>query len=165
MAGLITELLLVLDEEQAIYEQFLALGKSKKDAIVQNDIEALKTVTAQENGLAGKVSRIERKRIPLLNDIAEVMAVKPETLTLAFLVKSLNGQPEADTLNKRMFELRKTVDELKRQNEQNKILLQESLDYIEFSMNVIRGSLSDSPSVFSARGEELNGSGFLDIRN
>jgi flagellar biosynthesis/type III secretory pathway chaperone len=165
MAGLINELLTVLEDESRLYEELVALSSNKKTLVIEGDTQALKALNDKENGVAGKIQRTEKKRLGLVKEIAIVLNEKEADLTLAVLADRMKGQPECEAMRAIAERLKKLLSELKELNEQNRVLLENALAYVEFSMNVLRGSLADAP-VYAANGEELSaGKNLFDVRN
>ena len=62
MAGLIDELIVVLDEMNDLYEQLIKSGKDKLEVIIKNNIEELQKINADENVLVGKTLKLDKKR-------------------------------------------------------------------------------------------------------
>ena len=166
MSGLISELISVLNEQSNIYEQLCGISMHKKEMIIINDIEELKKITSSENLLLGKIQRIDKIRVSLIEDIACVLNEEESDITLSALANIINDQPDYNAFIEAVEKLRNTLDALKNLNEQNKQLIQNSLEYIDFSINVIRSTFSDEPSFFTTKGEELpQVSSFFDARN
>ena len=156
MAGLISDLVDVLNEQTQCYNDLILLSEQKKDAIIKNDINAVQSVNGSESTAIGKSQRIEKKRMELVKDIAEVLNTKEEELTLRKLLGLIEGQPEYDSLQKAREDIRKVVHELKELNERNKVLLNNSLEYIDFSLNVMRSSMDSSLSTYDSKGQEVD---------
>ena len=166
MAGLVNDLIAVLDEEAGYYEQLCDLAEEKKEIIVKNDIDSLKRITSRENLIVSKLSRLEKKRLPLVKDIAEVLNEKEANITLKSLVHTIKEQPEAEALQACTEKISGCVNRLKDLNDHNGQLIQSSLDFVDFTINLIRGSLTQQPTILGADGQQLNGdASFLDIKN
>jgi len=165
LAGLLDELITLLREQAEDFSDLAALASEKSEAIVKNDIEHLQKITNIENALVGKNQKADRRRIQLMNDVATVLNSNTDTLTISHLIELLDGQPGRDELAEVGVSLREAADELKRLNEQNRILIENSLEYIDFSMNVMR-STQATPSYFTPEGEEMPGaaSTFFDAK-
>ena len=154
MAGLIDELLILLREQTEDFSDLAALASEKSEAIVKNDIEHLQKITNIENSLVGRNQKSERRRIQLFNDVATVLNADAETLTISHLAELLEGQPGHGELVEIGDNLRQAADELKKFNEQNRKLIENSLEYIDFSMNLMRSSQTP-PSHYTHEGEEI----------
>ena len=62
MASLMEELLSVLGEEEATFKQLLEITSRKTQIIVQNDINALRTITDEEQNVMNHIGQLDRKR-------------------------------------------------------------------------------------------------------
>jgi flagellar biosynthesis/type III secretory pathway chaperone len=166
MAGMVTQLLEVLSEQTQRYEELLGLSQEKKEAIVKNDIEHLQKVTNLENIVVSQNQKLERKRVELTNDIADVMGKKAADLNLDKLLELLEGQAEHAQLVTIGQKMRDILNELSEINVLNASLIQNALEYIEYSLNVMQTSVNQSPTTFSVKGGQLQeGDGLFDARN
>lgn len=166
MAGMIHQLLELLNEQAARYEELLGLSREKRDAVVANDLESLQKITHLENLLASQTQKLERKRLAVTKDIALVLNKREHDLSLNVLIEAMDGQPEQEALAETGRRIRTTLAELSDINENNAALIQNALDYVEYSLNIIRSSVSQSPAYYTAKGDELgNSAGIFDARH
>ena len=166
MSGLVSELIKVITQEADYYDQLIKISTDKKIFIINNDINALKDITCTENTLAGKMQRLEKKRLSLIVDIANVLNEKEDNITLSYLADIITDPPQVEEMKDLTVRLKKSITALKELNEQNKVLIENALEYIDFSMNVIRSTLDSSPTIFNSKGEELTTSmNLFDVRN
>ena len=165
MAGLIDELIIILREQSEDFSNLAALASEKSEAIVKNDIEHLQKITNIENTLVGKNQKDERRLIQTMRDVATVLNADTDALTISHLVEVLEGKPGHDELNEVGASLRQAADELAKLNEHNRKLIENSLEYIDFSMNLMRSSQTP-PSYFTPDGEEMpvSSSTFFDAK-
>jgi flagellar biosynthesis/type III secretory pathway chaperone len=165
MSGLINELLDVLHDEAALYEDLVQLAKTKKTLVIANDTHSLKDLNDKENGIAGKIQRSEKKRLGLIKDIANVLNEKESAITLASLADRMADQPESEEMRSVAQRLKKSLAALKELNEQNRTLIENALAYVDFSINLIRGATADAP-IYAANGEEISaGRNLFDVKN
>lgn len=159
MASLMEELMVTLDEEEKIYRQLIPIERDKTRAIIANDLKTLQDITVAEHELVDRTSALEGKRERIVVDIATVLGKNPKTINLNEIVGILKNQPEDQKkLQKVHDRLRKTVLQLQDINDQNKELLKESIDMVEFNMNVIRSTrMSSGSSNYSSDASEVAG--------
>ncbi|MDY3908536.1 MAG: flagellar protein FlgN [Eubacterium sp.] len=159
MASLMEELMVTLDEEEKIYRQLIPIEQDKTRAIIANDLKTLQDITVAEHELVDRTSALEGKRERIVVDIATVLGKNPKTINLNEIVGILKNQPEDQKkLQKVHDRLRKTVLQLQDINDQNKELLKESIDMVEFNMNVIRSTrMSSGSSNYSSDASEVAG--------
>ncbi len=165
LAGLINELINNLDELNTLYEKLLESGNEKKQCVIKNDITALQAINDKENILVGKAIKLDKKRTELFDDIAFVLNKNPKEMTLSKLIEYIDTQAEAKDVKRVRDRAETLLSELKQLNEQNKNLIETSLDHAEFSMNLLRGSLSSRPCYYDTQGHEIpTGERLFDIK-
>ena len=161
MAGMITQLVEIMQDQAQRYEELLGLTLEEKDILIKNEIEELQKITNLKNLVVTQNNRLEKKRIELVNDIAEVMGSNEKDIDLAKLIEIIGGQPEAKDLEEIGRTLRESLQKLKDANELNKQLIESSIDYLEYSINMVRSSVNPEPLEFPDRvnrGEDVYGS-------
>lgn len=152
MASLIENLITVLNEENSEYETLLALSLAKTDTIVSGDANALNEFVAKEQSVVERINKLEKKRIEATGDIAIVLNRKPEELTLDTLAGLLSSRKaESDAIKDVHDRLRNTLERMVRVNESNRVLLQESIDMIDFELNLAQ-SLKQAPTTANYSG-------------
>ena len=162
MASLIEQLTEILEEQATHYELLLGLSREKTEAIIQNDLPELNKITGLENMLISQNQKLEKTRIFVTADIAAVMNMDRDSLTLTGLLERLHDMPVKPRLADVTARVREAVSGLKESNEHNKVLINSSLDYIDFSMNVIQGALGQGPDPYSGADSEINRHCFFD---
>ena len=146
MASLMENLIEVLGQEGIEYEGLLDLSLKKTPFIVSGDLENLQKITDDEQIVVSRVHNLEKKRIEITADIANVLNKDVNTLKLANLIEMLAGRPEEQAkLAAAHDRLRSAVRGLQRVNEQNKELLDEALDVVEYEMNLLQ-SMKAAPA-------------------
>ena len=129
----------VLNKEASEYEGLLALSQKKTPIIVSGNLENLQKITDEEQELVSRINHLEKKRMDVTADIANVLNKDVNTLKLSNLITMLAGRPaEQQALAEAHDKLQTTVRELKRVNEQNRELLGEALEMVEFEMNLLQ---------------------------
>ena len=141
MASLMENLIQVLEQESEEYEGLLSLSQKKTPIIVSSDLEKLQKITDDEQVIVSRINQLEKKRTEVVADIANVLNRDVDTLKLANLIEMLAARPvEQAKLAEAHDSLQKSVYGLKRVNEQNRELLTNALEMIEFEMNLLQAS-------------------------
>ena len=139
MASLMENLLEVLDQESTEYEGLVELSQKKTPLIVSGDLESLQKITDDEQIIVSRLHNLEKKREEVTADIANVLNRDVETLKLINLIDMLSGRPEEQARLAEVHDrLRNAVHALQRTNEQNKELLNNALEVVEFEMNLVQ---------------------------
>lgn len=166
MASLMEELLSVLEEEKNGYIDLYNLSEPKRDAIVHNKVEDLEKITSMEEVFQITLKNLEKKRIQTLKDMAVVMGHDGEDMTVTDLAELLTKQPkEREALLKARDELIEAASKMRFMNEQNRILLEQALDMVEFDLTLFK-SMRRAPETanYGKNGENtgdiLGGGGF-----
>ena len=147
MASLIEELIMVLGDEEKIYSEIIPIAEKKTQIIVNNDLQSLNSITEEEQELLGKISKLEKKRQEVIRNIGIVMNKKESELNFVTIIELLNGQEkEQEELRKLHDKLKGTIDILSTLNERNQMLIKQSLEMIDFDINLMQ-SLRTSPGV------------------
>ena len=143
MASLMENLIDVLNKESSEYEVLLGLSQKKTPVIIAGDLEALQQITDDEQRIVTKVTSLEKKRVEVTGDIANVLNKDVTTLKLSDLIAMLTARPvEQKALAAAPDSLQAVIRELKRANEQNAELLKNSLEMVEFEMNLLQAMKS-----------------------
>lgn len=139
MASLMENLIQVLDEESQEYEKLLGLSMKKTPVLVSGDLDELAKITDEEQIVVSKINRLEQKRQETFTDVANVINKDVKTLMLGDLVEMLSSRPvEQQKLAKVHDRLKSAVYEVKRVNEQNRELIENALEMVEFDMNMLQ---------------------------
>lgn len=156
MASLLESLYDNLSAQSKLVSALLETAVSKKQAIIKNDTAKLRSVTKEENELVGKSVHLGKDREKILHDIAYVLNVKKNTVTLMELINIINSPRDKERLIGLHKELISLLNNLKDLNDLNENLIKYSLEYIDYSMNVLRGFVNPEPTYFDSSGNEIN---------
>jgi len=141
MAGLIDELVNTILKENDIYKELIPIADEKTRVIIKNDLDALQKITEQEQLTIEKINALEKKREEVIVNIGTVLSRDPKELNMKTLIKILGKQPEEQKRLSRIHdELSDTLRRLVVINDRNKELIKQSLEMIEFNMNLIQST-------------------------
>ena len=139
MASLMEDLISILEQEDSLYEDLLKLSMSKPPVLISGDLEALSRITEDEQEIVNKVNALDKKREEGMKDIANVLGKDVKTLKLTDLIEILRSRPaEQNRLAAIYDKLSDTIGQMKRTNEQNRELIESSLEMVQFDMNVLQ---------------------------
>ena len=170
MASLIEELIMVLGEEERIYSEIIPLAEKKTRIIVKNDLQSLTSITEEEHALVSRSSKLEKNRQEVIRNIGVVMNKKESELNFLSIINLIRGQErEQQELRVIHDKLKSTTGLLAMLNERNQMLIKQSLERIDFDMNLLQ-SMRTSPGVgqYNTSSEvELQGekSGMFDAKS
>ena len=139
------ELLEVLKTEEEEYCKLLELSKRKTPIIVSGKIEELQKITDEEQILVDNINSVDKKRAEIIADIGNVLNQNPKELTIQKLAELMDKQPEEQ---KQLLELhsklKNTLGNVQTLNDQNKDLVKQLMEMVEFDMNLIK-SMKQAP--------------------
>jgi hypothetical protein len=150
----------VLAEQARLYEELLELSQAKKEILVRNDADSLKGLNAREEEILCRYRKTERARISSLADLAREDGLKPEQVTLDWLIGKCADPVSRLKLEKIKSRLKEAAGSLHEANSLNMKLIKNNMEYIECTVNLLRsagkplasGSSScQDESVFDAR--------------
>lgn len=139
MASLMESLIMILKEESLLYQNLLELSTRKTPVIIAGDLTKLTQITDDEQIVVSKINHLDTKRLEVLNDIANVINKDVSELKLANLIEMLESRSdEQQKLAQVHDELQDVVYQVVRVNEQNRELIQSSLEMVEFDLNMMQ---------------------------
>lgn len=145
MASLMENLISVLQAEGTAYEELLELSMKKTPIIIGGDLEGLQKITDEEQAVVAKINHLDAKREEVTRDIANVLNKDVTKLKLADIIRMLSQRPvEQNQLAAAHDKLKEVVGQMARINEQNRDLIQRSLEMVEFDLNLIQ-SMKSAP--------------------
>ena len=164
MASMMDDLTQVLENEAVEYKKLVDLSENLREALIASDVPAVERLTAAQEEVSNGIQSLESRRAHIMNDIAVVLNKKPEELKVSMLEESLAGQPALkERLAAVRTELKQTMDELKRINHTNQTLLRQSMELLEFDLNLFR-SMRQAPETANYNKSAVNTGDLLGSR-
>lgn len=162
---LIERLIDVLKKEAAVYDDILKISRNKTNIIVEGKVSELESMTRLEQSLVLQMARLEDVREKLVDQVAAGLGKKPEELTITELTGLLDKRL-ADQLITCQHNLKKALVEIKDANELNSKLIRNSLDYIDFSINIMAQTGSAAGNMYGNSGQvsEDRKRNFFDVK-
>lgn len=136
MKEMIDNLIKILNEEAKIYEDILKISKNKTDVIVKGKVSELENITNIEQSLVFKMGKLENMRESLIIELAKQLGISNDQMNVSKISKYLDND-QAQRLKAFNDKITSTVKELRDSNELNSRLIKNSLEYINFSINVL----------------------------
>ena len=128
----------ILEKESALYRDILDLSRHKTNTIVEGKISQLEQLTGVEQRLLLSVGGLEQQREEVVDQLARLLDIPADQLNISMAVKQAE-----DGLKERLAalkdEIENTLKDLKEVNDLNSELIKKSLEYIDFSINLIAG--------------------------
>ena len=166
MASLMDDLIQVLENENREYEKLAELSKEKKQVIIDANVPALEQIVDKEQDVASKIQNLDNRRQKVMHDMSVVLNKQEQDFKLDTIIEMLSCQPrEQERLQNVKEQLKTTLAEVRKINEQNQTLLNQALDMVEFDLTLFR-SMRTAPETANYNknayntGEILGGGGF-----
>ena len=140
-------LISTLNEQYDAYVSLVELSKKKTPIIVSGALEELQKITDEEQIAVAVINTIDKQRLELMADIANVINRDAKTLRLSDLITLIQGRPEeANALESVRTKLINVGKDLKTVNERNKALLDNALEMVNFDLNLVQ-SMKQAPQM------------------
>jgi hypothetical protein len=133
---LVGQLIDILNQENDIYDTLYKISNNKKELIIAGKVTELENIVKIEQSLIIKISRLEDAREDIVAELCGLLGQKPENITISWLTTRL-GALEAAQLKACQERMVKNINSLKDNNELNSRLIKNSLEYIDFSINMM----------------------------
>lgn len=139
MASLMENIVAVLNKEVEEYLELIELSKSKTPVIIKGDLKALSEITEKEQIVVSRIQKLEKFREQTMKDIADVTNHSQEDLKLKDLIEMMSSRPEEKQALQSVHDrLKETLSNMSKINEQNKELLNNSIEMIDFEINLVQ---------------------------
>lgn len=139
MASLMENLISILETETSEYEILVGLSTKKTPIIIKGDLDALQQITDEEQIVVGRIQHLEKQREEVIGDIANVINKDVTELKLVNLIEMLRDRPEeSEKLASVHDKLKDVLGRMVRVNEQNRELLTNAMEMVEFDMNILQ---------------------------
>lgn len=125
------------------HQQLLELAERKKGVLIQNDMEALNAIIQDEIAHIHRIERMETERQGAGRLLAVRAGIPAEQLTAERVAQFAESPAEQERMSRLTQDLRDVILKLKELNDLNQILIQQSLDLIQSTVEI----LTESPQV------------------
>lgn len=135
MNGMVDRLLMALEKDCEIYAEILRIGEEKKDTIIKGDIEKLDQITKREHALIASLMKLEEIRDKIISEIMRQTGLqKVNVIDDIITVVDDGSKQKIESVKRKLSNLMSDVKDV---NESNGALLKQSLDMIEFNVNLM----------------------------
>ncbi|AAM23773.1 hypothetical protein M2349_001873 [Caldanaerobacter subterraneus subsp. tengcongensis MB4] len=149
-------LLGLLKEEMAIYEILLELATKKTDIIIHGKIKELDETVQMERNFIKKLVELEEKRENTLKEMG-----KGEGVTISEVIKTLPLE-EAMEFNNVKERLSAVLKELGERNDLNMALIEQALEYVNYSIKAISEALEEDKGIYGEKGSSKGYTSLID---
>lgn len=164
MSQLSEQLSRILEREQVIYEEVLDLAEKKKRIIIDGKLKELEDITRRETEIVGILIKLENLRSQTSEQLAAEKGIR-ELVSMRDLLPLLDPKDQL-YISALQAQLKGTIASLQNVNELNGKLLKQSLELVDFNLNLIStiGSVSSGYTAeASEKGQPIR-SGLFDAK-
>ncbi|MDR2547554.1 MAG: flagellar protein FlgN [Lachnospiraceae bacterium] len=141
VASLIGNLTLILEEICVEYESLLELSMKKTPVIITGDLDKMAIITDDERLVISKINKLDQAMGLTMSEIAEVINKDVSELDLTVVIGFMGPKPEEQQKLAIVHDRLKNVTQRVTQaNEHNRELISDSLDMIQFEMNILQAA-------------------------
>jgi len=136
----LAELFDTLDRLEEVHHMMLSCGEEKQKAIIDNNVNELIRLNSQEARYLKEVLRLEEVREENCQQYLREKGIKSALrLNLTELSRLVFDPVEKEKLLARQTKLSHVLHELKKVNDRNQSLVQQSLQFLDYSLNLLNG--------------------------
>lgn len=132
-----------LEELVQIHERFIQTSKKKTDIIKVGSSEKLQQVLTVEMKLINKLEQAENNRQILVNDWFTQSKHSDNDQSITQMLELLEDEQEVLNLEKITTSLTKAITELKQQEQLNGNLIQQSMQFVQLSLDMLSPSIKN----------------------
>lgn len=132
-----------IDQLTDVHEELFALSLRKRDALIKSDAEQLTSIHQEEVSLLKRVEQKEKERMELVTALLQAHGQNPDEATLAQLIELSTEEQDKEKLKEKALRLQQVLIELQELNQFNTRLITDSLQFIQYSLDLFTDQSSD----------------------
>ncbi|MDR0268718.1 flagellar protein FlgN [Paenibacillus sp.] len=163
----VEQVIVTMDQLNQAYSEMVKVGEEKQRVIINNDIQALTQIMTRETRLMKQVAEYDEEREHAIQDFLREKGIRSRLqLTITELTRLVFDPEEKQSLIDAQKRLADTLLAMKHMNQLNKELIDQSMAFIDYSLNLVVSRPEDdmlykNPTQHKPTG---NKRGFFDAR-
>ena len=153
---LLSDLSRHLQTELGVHRRLLGVAENKRDTIVAGDIQAFSALLAKEQSIIEEGQQLRGLREQLMSAIASDLEVDLSSLHISQVLERA-PDPLRSELKGLQGDLKHLLQELRKINERNMVLIRQSLSFVKEIMQYVMGN--NDAKTYTDRGESDDGQG------
>jgi flagellar biosynthesis/type III secretory pathway chaperone len=127
-----------------IHDALSELAEQKKQVLIHNIVEQLTQIVSKENKLVKQLGELDRQRVEVIGQFLMEKGYKPNPkVTVSDLTKIIFNIEDKKTLLSLQKQLLGSIRKLREMNQLNQQLIEHSLSFIDYSLDLIVGPPDD----------------------
>ncbi|MGG1401157.1 flagellar protein FlgN [Bacillus salipaludis] len=119
------------------HSRLLELAKEKRNVLIEGDVLKLQSLIPHENSCVEEIQSLELQRKRLVQDYLNQKQLPLQSLTFEELIKMVDDQAVQSAGRILTKQLRILIQEISNLNESNQQLIQTSLSYVQYSIEML----------------------------
>lgn len=120
------------------HEKLLEISQNKRKAIRESNTDSLVKLLTEERQLVQKLERLELARSQVVNQYVTEQGIEKNDITISEVLELVQDQELRWTLEKLVAGLIDLIVELRESEQLNKELLQQSMQFVQLSLDMIQ---------------------------
>ncbi len=134
----------VLHDLYQAHMEMIELANQKKQVLIEGNLKELSKIIQLESSWVKRVGKLEEERMKVIQSVVQEKGLPFQEVAMTDLITFLTSPEEKEQMKDILGKLSKTVEEMKRVNEFNTQLVQQSLDFIDHSYAILLEDNKDS---------------------
>lgn len=148
------QLIIILKAQIALYTQLVELSKSQTQNLVIGAADQVQSITKEAEKTIKQLLQLESKRQDIIDTMMITYKINGK-VTITELIEKIQLDSNSKTVILNLIsELEKIAEELKFYIHQNKILLQNAMQFIDFNMNLMTSTAAGA--TYAPKGQDGN---------
>ena len=131
----VNQLVMALEKEEEIYQDIFDLSLKKKQAVIDGDVKNLEKIVNKEKALAMSLIKLDNIRVRIVNEILKANGVD-SVENITELSEYIDPKAKEKILRLKS-KLNHVIKKVRNENELNKDLVAQQLDYIQFNIDLM----------------------------
>lgn len=132
----------IMDKLCSLHQSLLTLSQEKTEALKQGNTEELQAIIVKERKHVQAIGQLETKREQLVSDWFNEQGLAGEEQTITTMLGHVDEE-EKQVLQEKFERLVMILADLKQQEKLNQELTQQSLQFIDMSLDMIQPSMKN----------------------
>jgi len=136
----VQRLIEVMGKLNDTHEELVGLAERKRDALIKNQVDEVSAITNKETRLMRMVGELLQEQQAATVDFFRTKGFQPtREVTVTELSRIVTDPKQKEALLAARDRLTEAIQILKKKNDLNQQLIEQSLEFINYSMNLVLG--------------------------
>lgn len=137
------EIIKTLESLVSIHEALLVSSKEKTEIVKEGSVEKLQALLVQERKLVRKAEQVEKNRQAHVEAWYQARQLPLEDASVTNMLEQLDNEVDKSSLEQVTIKLTKVITNLKAQEKLNLALINQSMQFVQVSLDLLSPSLKN----------------------